>query len=147
MDWQRVSRIPFTRIRTLKREVVTAALEKHGESHSELKFSTGLSFFFLFSFLRLLFCSGHTIQASESLSVFSRPSRSTRPPPCPRRGHRLVCTADELEMSSGRIGGVGGEGLSVSVSMALAVGGGGSGGVVSTLARELCLLDGAHYSS
>lgn len=48
MDWQRVSRIPFTWIRTLKREVLTAALEKHGESHSELKFSTGLFLFFFF---------------------------------------------------------------------------------------------------
>lgn len=49
MDWQRVSHILFTWICTLKHEVLTAALEMHGESHSELKFSSGVFFLGCFS--------------------------------------------------------------------------------------------------
>lgn len=138
MDWRRVSHILFTWICTLKHEVLTAVLEMHGESHSELKFSSG-GFFFLAAFpqrshnpafRRSVLERTAVCFPSEHIHAFTATSSAaTR---C-RAGQQLLSTTDELKMSSRRFA-TGGANLSVAPA-------GFPLCFVSTL-----LLDGAHYS-
>lgn len=154
MDWQRVSHILFTWISTLKHEVLTAVLEMHGESHSELKISSGCFFccclfviFFFFFFI--LGCFSATVTQSRLQKTCAGEDRRVLSfPMCCRAGQRPVSTTDELKMSSRHIatGGWGGGGGGAWGALSVAPAGSPMF-FVSTQATALCLLARAGYSA